>query len=187
MPEYTEQSPKETYTVEQWVDQGDDDWRWQTWVRTKEGEVFQLPKADGIYGATIRFSPSERFLLLLQKTGSGENRALLYERQKNGRFRPLMQKASMQEDEGGFSNQAWDFFEKTVGFKASLYHQAVGSMPWEGETLAVVLSGQDLGNDYYVNDWRVHYDCTAKRWFLTDSDKAYNKTHGIISTQKESQ
>jgi hypothetical protein len=76
--EYTSKSPDGATTIEQYVrtDKGDD-WIWQFWARRSDSMVLLGPQQDD-YAADFHFTPDSRWLLRMQKTGSGESSLYLY-------------------------------------------------------------------------------------------------------------
>jgi len=178
MREYTVVSPKGTYRIEQ-LRRGD--WDWQIWVRDLGSKrTYQLKDAEtepSGYGAQVYFSPDEQHLMRTQKTGSGDNVAILYKRGKDGRFHDTSSGEF-------FDSHAWDYFDNVLGFpgsKVSRYHTWTHFLGWaaDSETFGIELSARHLGEEYSVYGWRVHYSLKSGKFFLTTGDKEYNKKEGV--------
>ena len=73
-PEYTQTSPDGVITIEQYVNK--DDWKWQFWVRRKD--TFTLLDEHADYPAGFRFTNDLKWIVRMQKTGSGESTLYLY-------------------------------------------------------------------------------------------------------------
>ena len=66
-PEYTQTSPDGAITIEQYVNK--DTWKWQFWVRRKD--TFTLLDEQADYPAGFRFTNDLKWIVRMQKTGSG--------------------------------------------------------------------------------------------------------------------
>jgi hypothetical protein len=76
-PEFTEKSPDAAITIEQYVNKDTDDWKWQFWTR-REGTLNLLDPEPADYPAGFRFTNDLKWLVRMQKTGSGESTLYLY-------------------------------------------------------------------------------------------------------------
>src|SRR5499425_2821747 len=75
-PEFTKTSPDGAITIEQYVNKDTDDYKWQFWVRRKDS--FTLLDEQPDYPAGFRFTNDLKWLVRMQKTGSGESTLYLY-------------------------------------------------------------------------------------------------------------
>jgi hypothetical protein len=75
-PQYTQKSPDGAITVEQYVNKETDDWKYQFWVRRKDSFTLLDEQAD--YPAGFRFTNDLKWIVRMQKTGSGESSLYLY-------------------------------------------------------------------------------------------------------------
>src|SRR6516225_3349280 len=75
-PEYTQTSPDGAITIEQYLNKDTDDYKWQFWVRGKD--TFTLLDEQADYPADFRFTNDLKWLVRMQKTGSGESTLYLY-------------------------------------------------------------------------------------------------------------
>jgi len=74
---YTEKSPDGAIAIEQYVNKDTDDWKWQFWAR-HQGKLTLLKPKQPDYPAGFRFTNDSRWLVRMQKTGSGESTLYLY-------------------------------------------------------------------------------------------------------------
>jgi len=71
-PDYTSTSPDGTTTIEQYAKIGaDGSYTWQFWARRKDKLTMLKPEQPD-YAAGFRFTNDSRWLVRMQKTGSGE-------------------------------------------------------------------------------------------------------------------
>ena len=75
--QYTEKSPDGAITIEQYLNKDTDDWKWQFWVR-RQGAFTLLDSELADYPAGFRFTNDLKWLVRMQKTGSGESTLYLY-------------------------------------------------------------------------------------------------------------
>lgn len=99
--QYTVKSPDGETTVEQYfkTDQ-DDNYVWQFWARRSDSMTLLGPEQQD-YPADFRFTRDSRWLVRLQKTGSGEGSMFLYKLGPQG-FVAATKKP--------FSDLAWNYF-----------------------------------------------------------------------------
>jgi hypothetical protein len=77
-PEYTAKSPDGATTVEQYAkSDADGNYTWQFWAR-RDNSLSELKPEQQDYSAGFRFTNDSRFLVRMQKTGSGEADLYLY-------------------------------------------------------------------------------------------------------------
>jgi hypothetical protein len=76
-PEFTEKSPDGAITIEQYENKETDDYKWQFWARHQDKLTLLKPKQPD-YPAGFRFANNSRWLVRMQKTGSGESTLYLY-------------------------------------------------------------------------------------------------------------
>src|SRR6516165_10955776 len=76
-PEFIEKSPDGAITIEQYENKETDDYKWQFWVR-REGTFTLLDPEPADYPAGFRFTNDLKWLVRMQKTGSGESTLYLY-------------------------------------------------------------------------------------------------------------
>ena len=75
--EHTQKSPDGATTIEQYVNKDADDWKWQFWAR-REGAFTLLGPEQDDYAAGFRFTSDSKWLVRMQKTGSGASTLYLY-------------------------------------------------------------------------------------------------------------
>jgi len=76
-PEFTETSPDGATTIEQYENKDTVDYKWQFWVR-RQGTFTLLDPEPADYPADFRFTKDLKWIVRLQKTGSGESTLYLY-------------------------------------------------------------------------------------------------------------
>lgn len=124
-----------------------------TFKDSKKSFILQPSPIDwrGFY--TI--SPDEKWILRIQKTGSGDNNAWLYE-VKNGAILP----------EQDLGVVAWNFHEKVSPFKhVPLYHTGFEFVEWDSEgTLVLAMHGtsDDQIQAHHVRDFVVKFKVLNK-------------------------
>src|SRR6478736_3474871 len=74
---YTQKSPDGAITIEQYLNKDTDDWKWQFWVRRQDTFTLLDPEPAG-YPAGFRFTNDLKWIVRMQKTGSGESTLYLY-------------------------------------------------------------------------------------------------------------
>jgi hypothetical protein len=79
-------------------------------------------------------SPDEHWILRTQKIGSGDNRAILYQIEKNGRVLEVT----------GFDEMLWNESDKVAKLKRNeMYHTGVDEVRWTDGKLIFALSGSN--------------------------------------------
>jgi hypothetical protein len=76
-PEFTRTSPDGVITIEQYLNKDTEDYKWQFWVR-REGTFTLLDPEPADYPAGFRFTQDSKWVVRMQKTGSGESTLYLY-------------------------------------------------------------------------------------------------------------
>ena len=170
-PEFTRKSPDGAITVEQYLNKDTDDWKWQFWVRRQDSFTLLDPEPAG-YPAGFRFTGDLKWIVRMQKTGSGEQSLYLYRVTPEG-----VVAASKQP----FGDLAWAYFKTRPEWrkirKAPEYHITAALLKglddnyrWLGvdwpanRYLLVTLSGDaDVKGRKpmqtgVVNGWRCRYD-----------------------------
>ena len=101
--QYTAKSPDGATTVEQYFKTDKDgNYIWQFWARRSDSMTLLVPEQED-YPADFRFTRDSRWIVRLQKTGSGEGSMFLYKLGAEG-FVAATKKP--------FSDLAWDYFYK---------------------------------------------------------------------------
>ncbi|MCP3474075.1 hypothetical protein NLM33_27560 [Bradyrhizobium sp. CCGUVB1N3] len=80
---YTKTSPDGATTIEQYLNQETDEWKWQFWAR-RQGTFTLLDPQQAEYPADFLFTNDVKWIVRLQKTGSGESTLYLYRLTPNG-------------------------------------------------------------------------------------------------------
>jgi hypothetical protein len=81
--QHTQKSPDDATTIEQYVNKATDDWKWQFWAR-REGAFTRLNPEQEDYAAGFRFTSDSKWIVRMQKTGSGESTLYLYRLTRQG-------------------------------------------------------------------------------------------------------
>jgi hypothetical protein len=76
-PKYSKTSPDGAVTIEQYVNKGTDDWKWQFWAR-RQGTFTQLGPEQDDYPAGFVFTNDVKWIVRVQKIGSGTSTLHLY-------------------------------------------------------------------------------------------------------------
>ncbi len=169
--EYTQKSPDGAVTIEQYVNKATDDWKWQFWAR-RQGTFTQLGPEQDHYPADFRFTNDLKWIVRMQKEGSGEQTLYLY------RLGPQGYVAATKEP---LADLAWAYLKTRPDWrkikKAPEYHVFAGllkgladnysslGMQWpENRYLLIGLSGDaDVKGrkpmqTSVVHGWRCRYD-----------------------------
>ncbi len=75
---FTKKSPDGAVTIEQYVNKDTDDWKWQFWVRWQGTFKLLDPAPADHYPADFLFTNDLKWIVRLQKIGSGESTLYLY-------------------------------------------------------------------------------------------------------------
>lgn len=178
--EMTRKSPHGKFLIKHYGwERGDGDWDWQTWIVPvgKSTEAYPLPHSPRYppnREAECFVSSDEKFIVYIQTTGSGDISGDLYARGRSGRY-------ELTDARSTFDTDAWEAFDARSHFTTDAwkcrYHEAIGFLGWEpdGETFAFRLGGQHCSEDYYVHDWRMHYNVRTRKFFLTADEQTHNR------------
>lgn len=160
---------------------------WETWINpvAKGHPSYKLQLChEGMIDWAGRFlvSKNERYLLHIQKTGSGDNYGVVFLRRENGRFalaQPVAPSPSL-------SDRAWDYFRVKTGKVARCYHSGIEFVSWgfDGECLEISLHGTDVEQDYHVDEWKVHYNLRTRRFYNTP-DQLHDNRAAIVMKHPE--
>src|SRR5258706_5220670 len=74
---YTQKSPDGATTIEQYLNKDTDDWKWQFWVR-RQGAFMLLDPEPAGYAANFIFTNDLKWIVRVQKIGSGTSTLHLY-------------------------------------------------------------------------------------------------------------
>jgi hypothetical protein len=182
---YSRSSPTGRFRIDQYHTTGNDAWDWQFWIfRKGVDRPVKLPTGErdpAFYGATFSFHPSEKWLIRTQKTGSGDNVAVLYRITSDGQFKPL-------DLANTFDEMAWAQFDRAQGFsgeRTQRYHTGCEFLGWEpdGETLRLKLTASHCFEEYHAN-WTVHYHLRSRKFFFATDDVAHNTKQGVVWKQR---
>lgn len=188
--EFTEKSPDGAIAIEQYENKETDDYKWQFWVRW-EGTFTLLDPEPADYPAGFRFTNNLKWLVRMQKTGSGESTLYLYRLGPRG-FVPATKKP--------LGDLAWAYFKSRPEWrkvkKDPEYHISANllkgteenyrwlGVDWrENRYLLISLSGDaDIKTRKpmqtgVVNGWRCRYDLQTGKFdvpplFSNDNAKA---------------
>ena len=190
-PQWTRKSPDGATTIEQYKKiNADDDWFWQFWARHQNAQTLLGPEQEN-YVAGFRFTADSKWIVRMQKTGSGESTLYLYRLGAQG-FVPATKKP--------LGDLAWAYFKSRPEWrkvkKDPEYHISANllkgteenyrwlGVDWpENRYLLISLSGDaDIKTRKpmqtgVVNDWRCRYDLQTGKFdvpplFSNDNAKA---------------
>jgi hypothetical protein len=194
--EYTQKSPDGAITIEQYLNKDTDDWKWQFWVRTQDTFTLLDPEPAG-YPAGFRFTNDQKWIVRMQKTGSGEATLYLYRRAPRG-YVPASKKP--------LGDLAWDYMKSRPDWrkikKAPEYHESANllkgleenSYRWLGvdwpanRYLLITLSGDaDVKGRKpmqtgVVNGWRCRYDLKTGKFDVPAGFSAHNAKAVVAQT-----
>ena len=168
--EYNEKSPDGTTTVEQYKKAApDESYNWQFWARRAETFSFLEPEQES-YPADFRFTNDGRWLVRMQKTGSGELTSYLYKLGPNG---------FVSATEKPIGDLTWDFFYSRPESRKVMkpdFHMGAGllkgtpenyrwlGVKWpENRYIVISLWGEVEPTEKHhqlvtVHGWRMRYD-----------------------------
>lgn len=188
--EYTQKSPDGATTIEQYVNKDTDDWKWQFWSR-REGSFTLLDPEPALYPADFIFTSDQKWIVRVQKIGSGTSTLHLYHLTLQGYVRASKKP---------LGDLAWDYMKTRPDWrklvKAPEYHDSVYLLKGLAENyrglgvdwpanryLLIALSadadvkGRKPMQTGVVNDWRCRYDLETGKFdvpplFSADNAKA---------------
>lgn len=115
---HTKTSPDGATTIEQYLNQETDEWKWLFWARWQNTFTLLDPEPAG-YAAGFIFTKDQKWIVRLQKTGSGEQTLYLYRLTPQG-WLPASKKP--------LGDLAWDYMKTRPDWrkivKAPEYHEA---------------------------------------------------------------
>jgi hypothetical protein len=187
--DYTETSPDKTTTIEQYAKtDADDNFTWQFWAR--HGDTLTLLKPEQPdYAAGFRFTNDSRWVVRMQKTGSGEQSLYLYR---------LTPQGFVEATKKPIGDLAWDYFYKQPAARKIIkpdFHIVAGLAKgtddnyrslgenWPDSRYLVIMLGGDASPNRrhhqlgVVNGWRCRYDLQTGKFdvpasFAGDNAKA---------------
>jgi hypothetical protein len=190
--EYTAKSPDGATTVEQYFKTDkDDNYIWQFWARRSDSTTLLGPEQQD-YSADFVFTRDSRWLVRIQKTGSGESSLFLYKLGPQG-FVAATKKP--------LGNLAWDYFysrpESRKVIKPDFHisaglpkgiddnYRSLGENWPDSRYLLISLSGDVDANSRHrqlrsVDDWLCRYDLQSGKFdvprdFLKDNSEALTR------------
>ena len=190
-PDWTRKSPDGATTIEQYKKiNADDGWFWEFWARHQNTQTLLGPEQEN-YPAGFRFTADSKWIVRMQKTGSGESTLYLYRLGPQG-FVPATKKP--------LGDLAWAYFKSRPEWrkvkKDPEYHISANllkgteenyrwlGVDWpENRYLLIGLSGDaDIKTRKpmqtgVVNGWRCRYDLQTGKFdvpplFSNDNAKA---------------
>ena len=168
---FTRKSPDGAITIEQYVNQDTDDWKWQFWARW-QGTFRLLDREPAGYPAGFLFTNDLKWIVRNQKMGSGESTLYLYRRDPDG-FVAASRKP--------LGDLAWDYMKTRPEWrkikKAPEYHinssllkgiednyRSLG-VDWPANRYLLItlwgeadVRGRKPAQTSVVHDWRCRYD-----------------------------
>ncbi|WP_395751864.1 hypothetical protein [Prosthecobacter sp.] len=125
-------------------------------LRFSNSKLSAVRLAGASWPGVYSISPDEHWLLRVQKTGSGDNVAMLYQIKKNGRVLEVL----------GFDNLLWSVSDKTSRLKQKeLYHTRITDWEWSGNSgsLVFTLKGSNTAKSGDGIECRIIYDLKTGR------------------------
>ena len=168
---YTQKSPDGAVTIEQYLNQETDDWKWLFWARWQDTFTLLDPE-PALYGAHFLFTNDQRWIIREQKIGSGTSTLHLYRLTPQGYSRA---------NKKPLGDLAWDYMKTRPDWrklvKAPEYHDSAFlldgfddnyrklGVDWpDNRYLLISLSadadvrGRKPMQTGVVHDWRCRYD-----------------------------
>jgi len=186
--DYTTKSPDGTTTIEQYkkVD-ADQNWTWQFWARRSDSMTMLAPEQPD-YAAGFRFTNDSKWVMRMQKTGSGEQSMYLYKLGPQG-FVTATPKP--------LDDLAWAYFRSlpvshkvqkpSFHITANLVkgvddnYKSMGESWPDSRYIVIALSGDAFRHDHQITalyDWRCRYDLQTGK-FDVPPDFAANNAAAI--------
>jgi hypothetical protein len=187
---FTQKSPDGATTIEQYINKDTDDWTWQFWVR-RQGNFTRLDAERAGYPADFVFTNDLKWMIRLQKIGSGTATLHLYQLKGDGYVRASKKP---------LGDLAWDYLKSRPDWrklvKAPEYHNLADlvdglednyrdlKVDWPANRyLLITLSadadvkGRKPMQTGVVNGWRCRYDLQTGKFdvpalFAADNAKA---------------
>ena len=115
---FTRKSPDGAITIEQYLNKDTDDWKWQFWVR-RQGTLARLDPKPADYPADFIFTNDLKWIVRVQKIGSGTSTLHLYR---------LMPQGYLRASKTPLGDLAWDYMKTRPDWrkvvKAPEYHES---------------------------------------------------------------
>ena len=115
---YTQKSPDGAVTIEQYLNQETDDWKWLFWARWQDTFTLLDPE-PALYGAHFLFTNDQKWIVREQKIGSGTSTLHLYRLTPQGYSRASKKP---------LGDLAWDYMKSRPDWrklvKAPEYHDS---------------------------------------------------------------
>ena len=187
---YTQKSPDGSVTIEQYLNQETDDWKWLFWART-QNTFTQLDPEPAGYGAQFLFSNDLKWIIRSQKIGSGTSTLHLYRLTPQGYVRA---------GKKPLGDLAWAYMKSTPDWrkmlKAPEYHDTAYledgfeenyrslGVDWPANRYLVIglvgdadVRGRKHEQTSVVHGWRCRYDLQTGKFdvpaaFSRDNAKA---------------
>lgn len=121
----------------------------------KDLKPVELEKGAFSWASVYDFAPDEKTILRTQKTGSGENKVMLYLIGKDGSVMEVP----------GFDDELWKLADSISPMKRkNLYHTGVSQVSWspDSSSLHLVLRGSDARVSGTGIEFRIIYDLKTK-------------------------
>ncbi|MBB5351545.1 hypothetical protein HNR46_001782 [Haloferula luteola] len=121
------------------------------WLRFERPESSDVPLQAFPWPGLYFLSPDGRWLCRMQKVGSGDAIAMLYQIESNGRVSEVL----------GFDAQLWKEWDAATRVKhLALFHTGIASISWSTPTqlLHLTLSGKDPATDAPIMELPIEYD-----------------------------
>jgi hypothetical protein len=169
---YTQKSPDGAITIEQYLNKDtDDDWKWQFWVR-QQGAFTLLDPEPADYPADFIFTNDLKWIVRVQKIGSGTATLLLYR---------LTPQGTLRANKKPLGDLAWDYLKTRPDWrklvKAPEYHASAfllkglednyrgHDVDWPANRYILIalsgdadVRGRKPMQTSVVNGWRCRYD-----------------------------
>lgn len=185
--EFTRKSPDGTITIEQYLNEDTDDWKWLFWVR-RQGTFTLLDPEPAGYPAGFVFTSDLKWIIRVQKTGSGTSTLHLYGLKPQGYVRASRKP---------LGDLAWDYMKSRPDWrkvvKAPEYHDSAYllegleenyrglGVDWSpNRYLLIALSGdadvrgRKPTQTGVVNGWRCRYDLQTGKFDVPAPFSAHN-------------
>jgi hypothetical protein len=192
---FTQKSPDGAITIEQYLNKDTDDYKWQFWVR-RQGTFTLLDPDPADYPAGFLFTNDLKWLVRMQKTGSGESMLYLYRLAPHG-YVPASKKP--------LGDLAWAYMKTRPDWrkiaKAPEYHESADLLEgfeenyrdlgvhWPANRyLLITLSGDaDIKGrkpmqTSVVHGWRCRYDLQTGKFDVPAVFSGHNAKAVVAAT-----
>ena len=192
---YTRTSPDGATTIEQYLNQETDEWKWLFWAR-RQGTFTQLDPEPADYPAGFAFTNDLKWIIRTQKTGSGEASLYLY------RLGPHGYVAASKKP---FGDLAWDYMKTRPDWrkirKEPEYHISAGlqegleenyrslGVDWPANRYLLIrlwgeadVKGRKREQTSVVHDWRCRYDLQTGKFDVPAVFSGHNVKAVVAAT-----